>query len=191
MTLTRWEVSMDEQTLRELIGHVKAGRLSRRTFVQTMLSLGLTGPLAIQLLAPGTSRAQPRAAGFTPTRRGGGGLVRLLYWAAPTSLNPHIALGPNDFEASEIFYEPLADIAADGTIVPVLATEVPSLDNGGVAQDGTWVIWRLKPGVLWQRDYGEVTAGNVSFRPQGCVHTVTSRNGATTLAIVRGGSEPV
>ena len=40
-------------------------------------------------------------------------------------------------------------------------------------------------------DYGEVTAGNVSFRPQGCVHTVTSRNGATTLAIVRGGSEPL
>src|SRR2546427_8344857 len=80
------EACMDEQTLRELIGHVKAGRLSRRTFVQTMLSLGLTGPLAIQLLAPGTSRAQPRAAGFTPTRRGGGGLVRLLYWAAPTSL---------------------------------------------------------------------------------------------------------
>jgi len=37
--------------------------------------------------------------------------VRLLYWAAPTLLNPHIALGPNDFEASEIFYEPLADIA--------------------------------------------------------------------------------
>jgi anti-sigma factor ChrR (cupin superfamily) len=40
-------------------------------------------------------------------------------------------------------------------------------------------------------EYGEVTAGNVSFRPQGCVHTVTSRNGATTFTIVRGGSEPV
>jgi peptide/nickel transport system substrate-binding protein len=153
---------MDEQTLRELIGHVKTGRLSRRTFVQTMISLGLTGPLAAQLLAPRAAHAQPRAAGFTPTRRGGGGLVRLLYWAAPTSLNPHIALGPNDFEASEIFYEPLADIATDGTIVPVLATEVPSVDNGGVARDGTWVIWRLKPGVLWH-DGRPFTADDVIF----------------------------
>ena len=102
------------------------------------------------------------AAGFTPTRRGGGGPVRLLYWAAPTLLNPHLALGPNDFEASEIFYEPLADIAADGTIVPVLAAEVPSADNGGVARDGTWVIWRLKPGVLWH-DGRPFTADDVIF----------------------------
>jgi len=33
-------------------------------------------------------------------------------------------------------------------IVPVLAAEVPSVDSGGVARDGTWVIWRLKPSVL-------------------------------------------
>jgi peptide/nickel transport system substrate-binding protein len=105
-----------------------------------MISLGLTGPLAAQLLAPGATHAQPRAAGFTPTRRGGGGPVRLLYWAAPTLLNPHLALGPNDFEASEIFYEPLADIAADGT----------------------WVIWRLKPGVLWH-DGRPFTADDVIF----------------------------
>ena len=58
---------MDEQTLRELIEHVKTGHLSRRTFVQTMISLGLTGPLATQLLASGAAHAQPRAAGFTPT----------------------------------------------------------------------------------------------------------------------------
>jgi peptide/nickel transport system substrate-binding protein len=153
---------MDQQTLRELIRHVKTGRLSRRLFVQTLMSIGLTGPLAAQLLPPGAASAQLKAASFTPTRRGGGGPVRLLYWSAPTSLNPHIALGPNDFEASEIFYEPLADIAADGTIVPVLATEVPSIDNGGVARDGTWVIWRLKPGVLWH-DGRPFTADDVIF----------------------------
>ena len=40
-------------------------------------------------------------------------------------------------------------------------------------------------------EYGEVTAGNLSFRPSGCVHTVTSRNGATLFNLVRGSSEPV
>jgi anti-sigma factor ChrR (cupin superfamily) len=39
-------------------------------------------------------------------------------------------------------------------------------------------------------DYGEVTAGNLNFRPPGCVHTVTSPNGATILSIVSGRSEP-
>jgi len=70
---------MDEQTLREWITHVQHGRLSRRLFVHTLMGLGLTGPLAAQLLAPGAAHAQPRAVGFTPTRRGGGGPVRLLY----------------------------------------------------------------------------------------------------------------
>jgi anti-sigma factor ChrR (cupin superfamily) len=35
-----------------------------------------------------------------------------------------------------------------------------------------------------------VSAGNVSYRPKGCVHTVTSEHGATILAVVTGGSEP-
>jgi peptide/nickel transport system substrate-binding protein len=37
---------MEERDLRSLIGHVKAGRLSRRGFVQMMVGLGLTAPLA-------------------------------------------------------------------------------------------------------------------------------------------------
>ena len=53
---------MDERALRELISDVKAGRLSRRTFVQTMIGLGLTAPLAAQILASaGVAHAQPKA----------------------------------------------------------------------------------------------------------------------------------
>src|SRR5262245_48003295 len=38
--------------------------------------------------------------------------------------------------------------------------------------------------------FGTVTAGNMGYRPHGCVHTVTSRNGATVLAIITGSVEP-
>jgi anti-sigma factor ChrR (cupin superfamily) len=38
---------------------------------------------------------------------------------------------------------------------------------------------------------GTVTAGNVGYRPNGCVHTVTSTNGATVLAVLSGDIEPV
>jgi peptide/nickel transport system substrate-binding protein len=154
---------MDEYVLRELIDDVKRGYLPRRRFVQAMVGLGLTAPLAAQMLtAAGVAHAQPRPSGVAPTRRGGGGPVRLLYWAAPTILNPHLAVAPKDLEASELFYEPLADLDPDGNVVPVLAREVPTLDNGGVAKDGTSVTWRLKPGVQWH-DGRPFTADDVIF----------------------------
>jgi anti-sigma factor ChrR (cupin superfamily) len=39
-------------------------------------------------------------------------------------------------------------------------------------------------------DFGTVTAGNVGYRPDGCVHTVSTQNGATVVAIITGGVEP-
>ena len=41
---------MDEKALRGLIGEVKNGKLSRRSFVQRMVALGLTAPMAAQML---------------------------------------------------------------------------------------------------------------------------------------------
>jgi anti-sigma factor ChrR (cupin superfamily) len=38
---------------------------------------------------------------------------------------------------------------------------------------------------------GTVMAGNAGYRPNGCVHTVTSKNGATVLAVLTGDIEPV
>jgi len=37
---------------------------------------------------------------------------------------------------------------------------------------------------------GTVSAGNMSYRPNGFVHNVSSKNGATVLAVVTGGVEP-
>lgn len=39
-------------------------------------------------------------------------------------------------------------------------------------------------------EFGTVTAGNLGYRPNGCVHAVSSQNGATVLAILTGGVEP-
>ena len=97
----------------------------------------------------------------------------MLYWAAPTLLNPHLAVAPKDFESSQLFYEPLADIDTDGTIVPVLATETPSFANGAVARDGTSVVWRLKRGVTWH-DRHPFTADDVIFTWQYAVDPATA-----------------
>ena len=38
---------------------------------------------------------------------------------------------------------------------------------------------------------GAVTTGNMNYRPNGCVHSVTTQHGATVLAVVWGHTEPV
>jgi peptide/nickel transport system substrate-binding protein len=154
---------MDHHALHELIAHVKAGRLGRRAFVRMMVGLGLTAPMAAQMLASaGVARAQSKAPAFTPTKRGGGGPLRTLWWQAPTLLNPHFATGTKDQDASRIFYEPLAGFDPDGNVIPVLAAEVPSVQNGGLAADLTAVTWRLKKGVTWH-DGKPFTADDVVF----------------------------
>ncbi|MGB3138781.1 MAG: peptide ABC transporter substrate-binding protein [Nodosilinea sp.] len=88
--------------------------------------------------------------------------LRLLYWQAPTILNPHFSSGFKDSEASRITLEPLASFDAEGNMVLFLAAEEPSLDNGGVAEDGTSVTWKLKEGITWS-DGTPFTAEDVVF----------------------------
>jgi peptide/nickel transport system substrate-binding protein len=140
---------MEEHELRHMIGQVKAGTLSRRRFVQTMLGLGLTGPMAAQMLAAGgVAQAQPKT-NYKPTKRGGGGALKVLWWQSATLLNPHFAVGTKDQDGSRIFYEPLASWDPDGNLTANLAAEIPTLQNGGVAKDGKSVTWHLKKGVAW------------------------------------------
>jgi peptide/nickel transport system substrate-binding protein len=153
---------MNEQKLRELIGEVRKGRLSRRAFIRRMVGLGLTAPFAGLMLAHEGVAAQPAQFDYKPTKAGGGGPLKLLYWQAPTLLNPHFATGTKDQEASRIFYEPLAGWDADGNLVPALAAEIPDAENGTVSRDGTTVTWKLKQGVKWH-DGQQFTADDVVF----------------------------
>jgi peptide/nickel transport system substrate-binding protein len=155
---------MDEKALRSLITDVKDGRLSRRSFVQKMVALGLTGPMAAQML---TYSGVPAAAAsekfiYKPTKRGGGGALKVLWWQGPTLLNPHFATGTKDQDATRAFYEPLAGWDPDGDLFPVLAAEIPSRENGGLAADGKSVTWKLKRDAKWH-DGKPFTADDVVF----------------------------
>jgi peptide/nickel transport system substrate-binding protein len=140
---------MNEPELRGAIEDVRRGKLSRRTFTARMIALGLTAPMAMQMLASSGLAAAAAQPDYKPTRRGGGGALKVLYWQAPTLLNPHFAAGTKDQEGSRVFYEPLAGWDAEGNLKPVLAAEIPTSENGGLAEDGTSVTWKLKQGVRW------------------------------------------
>src|SRR5215467_8694103 len=127
---------MNEQELRRQLRQVRNGKLSRRRFIENLALVGLSAPMASALLVASGIAAESPVAPYKPTQRGGGGLLRVLWWQAPTLLNPHFAVGQKDIDASRIFYEPLAGLDPAGNLRPILAAEVPSLQNGGVARDG-------------------------------------------------------
>ena len=75
---------MNEQQLRGLIDEVKSGKLPRRGFIQQMVGLGLTRADGVDdadacRRGPGADR---RCRAYKPTKRGGGGTLKLLWWQA-------------------------------------------------------------------------------------------------------------
>ncbi len=153
---------MLDNELRTMIDGVKDGRMDRRAFIARMIGLGLTAPMATQLLAIGGVAMAQSPSPYKPTKRGGGGALKLLWWQGPTLLNPHFATGTKDQDASRIFYEPFASWDVDGNLNAILAAEIPSIQNGGLSADAKSVTWKLKPGVKWH-DGKPFTADDAVF----------------------------
>jgi len=169
---------MQERQIRESIEEVRSGRLARRTFIHQMVSLGLTAPMASMLLMhAGVASAQP-AQVYKPTKRGGGGALKALWWQGATLLQPHFANGTKDQEGSRIFYEPLGSWDKDGNLVPILAAEVPTRENGGLSADGKSVTWKLKRGVTWH--------DGQPFTADDCVFTWEYAKDPATAAVTSG-----
>jgi peptide/nickel transport system substrate-binding protein len=97
-----------------------------------------------------------------PSEAGGGGRLDLLWWQAVDIINPHLAQGTKDYDASSVVYEALAYVGDDGNLIPRLATEIPSVADGTVDEDGMWVEWSLRDDVYWH-DGEQFTAEDVRF----------------------------
>src|SRR5262245_56168293 len=160
--LRRQGGSMHEHELQDLIARVKVGRTSRRALVRRIVGLGLTAPFATQLLTHAGLAQAPASSEYKPTKAGGGGPLKMLFWQAATLLNPHFAVGTKDQEGSRIFYEPLAAWDPEGDLAPILAAEIPDIENGGLSPDGMSVTWKLRKDVFWH-DGRPFTAADVVF----------------------------
>ncbi len=153
---------MTSQYIQGMVQDVKEGGLSRRSFIQKMAALGITAPIATQILSWNDVAMANATLEYKPTKAGGGGPLKMLLWQAPTLLNPHFASGTKDQIASRVFYEPLAGWDKEGNLIPQLAAEVPTKANGGLSEDGTTVTWKLKKDVKWH-DGKPFTADDVVF----------------------------
>ncbi|MDT8343306.1 MAG: peptide ABC transporter substrate-binding protein [Thermohalobaculum sp.] len=100
-------------------------------------------------------------------QRGADGQLNIIYWQAPSTMNPFLSGGTKEVEAASMVIEPLASYDNDGNIVPRLAAELPTVENGGVSADLTSITWKLKPGVKWS-DGSDFTAADAVFTWQYC-----------------------
>ncbi len=101
-------------------------------------------------------------------KRGSDGELKILYWQAPSILNPYLSPGIKDLESASLVIEPLAHYDEHGNMVPVLATEIPTVENGGVSKDLKSITWKLNPNIVWS-DGTPFTADDVVFSTQYCM----------------------
>lgn len=99
--------------------------------------------------------------------RGSDGQVNIIYWQAPSIMNPYLSGGTKDLEAASLVLEPLARYDQTGKMVPWLAEEIPTVENGGVAADLTSITWKLQEGLTWS-DGSAVTSEDVKFSWEYC-----------------------
>lgn len=123
--------------------------LSRRRLMALAAASGIA-----PMLMPGEAGAQGAP------RKGGQAILGLSQ--EPTvmdPLRPHIEVDEGVYMA---LYNPLWAVDPKGNMLPQLAAEVPTVENGGISADGlTWTL-KLREGVTWH-DGAPFTAEDVKF----------------------------
>ncbi|MEW5941858.1 MAG: ABC transporter substrate-binding protein, partial [Chloroflexota bacterium] len=89
--------------------------------------------------------------------------VTLVIPEEPTTLNYYAAEAAIVRQVAEATsMTGLATIDQNGEYQPVLATELPTLENGGLSKDYLTVTWKLKPGLKWS-DGEALTSDDIKF----------------------------
>ena len=107
----------------------------------------MLGPFLSRLIV--ATAAVAMLSSIAHAERGRDGHLKILYWQAVSTVNPYLSGGTKDIEAASLVLEPLARYDDTGTMVPALAAEIPTVENGGVAADLRSITWKLKQGVTW------------------------------------------
>ena len=185
-----------------LSADLKAGKLSRRAFTTRALALGVGLPvISFVLRAVPEAGAAPRRrrAGFgvpaaqgavaAPSfgsegkTRGQDGELRLIQWQAATILSSHNAVGTKDYLAADLLFDPLMNYGTDGSLIPALVKEIPTIENGLLAEDLTTVTYNLLEGVVWS-DGQPLTANDVVFTWQWIMDPANASVSSATYTVV-------
>ena len=125
------------------------------------ITVGVLAMVLVAACAPGTPQAaQPAAPEATPVSEPT--TVTIAMYQEPESLNPYISVQTVVNVVATLTLESLLDIDPDGNFIPVLAAEVPTVENGGLSEDGLTITYKLRQGVKWA-DGTPFTSADVKF----------------------------
>lgn len=80
----------------------------------------------------------------------------------PSSLNPLVAYDQPDIDITQLYAEPLVGMNARNEPIALVASRVPTVENGDVAPDGREVTYHLRHGVRFA-DGTSLTSKDVAF----------------------------
>jgi peptide/nickel transport system substrate-binding protein len=122
---------------------------------------------------------------------GGGGrhpwtkphVLRIVNLSEPDSLNVEIGNQQIDVDLSMFWAGYLLNFDDRNRFVPELATEEPTLRNGGILSDGKTIVYHLRRGVRWQ-DGAPFTADDVIFSYRAVMNPRNNVNSRTGYDII-------
>ncbi|HEV7435194.1 MAG TPA: peptide ABC transporter substrate-binding protein, partial [Pseudorhizobium sp.] len=121
----------------------------------------------LKILLAGAAAFVAVSSSLAHAERGADGELKILFWQAVSTMNPFLSAGTKEVYASSMVIEPLARYDEKGELVPWLATEIPTIENGGFAEDMLSMTWKLKPDLKWS-DGTDFTADDVVFTWKYC-----------------------
>lgn len=146
----------------------------------------VSGILAAAILLTGCSRTSqgPTASGrhaFTVPH-----VLRFADISDPDNLNEYLSTMDLVYFLSSMMYSYLVVANDTGQLQGDLATDVPTLANGGISRDGKTYVYHLHHNVLWQ-DGAPLTSADVKFSWQAVVNpnnNTLHREGYTEIASI-------
>lgn len=128
----------------------------------------------------------PAVASRAALAAGGDEALHLTINESPRSLQPLLAGTTDEQTLASLAFDTLLKTQPDATLAPDLATEVPSLRNGGISRDGRRVVFHLRPGVKWQ-DGRPFSSADVAFTFKAILdpnNPIVDRTGYSDIASV-------
>ena len=107
------------------------------------------------------------------------GVLRVAVQSDVKSLNPLLNSNTTDGFLANLMFEPLLSADAKGNPVPILATSVPSIENGGVSKNGLTITYTLRRNAMWT-DGVKVTSKDVKWSWEAIMNSrnnIVSRHG--------------
>jgi ABC-type transport system substrate-binding protein len=151
-----------------LVSEVLAGRLTRRQLITRAAVAGLSVSAIGQVLAAcGSSTGSGGSTAASSSSPTMGGTLRVSFDGEPTGLDPAVAWELESWSIEHcVFNQMLTYVAGPGPAVVTtdIATEVPTVANGGVTNGGKTYTFHLRKGVMFHPPVSrEVTAADVKW----------------------------